>query len=385
MSKAPSGQAAADADAIARLHAEMARTNRLLAESEGLRGVLRGIASRAREITSADYAAIALFDDEPLLERFTYVGMDDELARALGRPPIGRGLLGALAHAEGALRLDDLQSHPSFTGWPDGHPDMCGFLGVPVRAGETSGALYVTRIRGREPFSDFDQLAASTLALQAALIVAQALDFERTGRIGLLEERVRIAHDLHDGTIQSLYALGLELETAGSVGAGDPAPSEAVDRAVDRINGLIQEIREYITTLEAPTPANEPELTRDIPYALRQLVPEGIDTIVNLSPPALLDLDSRDVEDIVYIVREAVSNAVRHGSPTKIGVDLRPGEDGVVLAVQDNGAGFDPATARMGMGTISMRSRAEHLGGELAIIGIPGMGATVRLRIQRSR
>ena len=365
-------------DLVQWLHAEMENTNRLLSEREGLREILRGLASRAREVTGADFAAIALFDDEPLLHRFTQVGMDDETARRMGEPPVGKGLLGVLAESPGPVRIENLQDHPSFSGWPDGHPDMRAFLGVPVRASEVAGAFYLTRLPGRGLFSDRDELAVSTLALQAAVSLAYAASNERSGRIALLEERVRIAHDLHDGTIQSLYALGLELETSAQ---GLEAPArEELAVCVERINALIREIRDYISALGAPTPRSQPDLARDIPFVVQQLVPEGVDTIVNISAAAHR-LRARDVEDLVYIAREAVSNAVRHGSPSKIAIDVRESASGVTLTVQDNGTGFDPATAREGMGSISMRSRAGHLSAELGVESIPGMGATVRLRV----
>ncbi len=90
---------------------------------------------------------------------------------------------------------------------------MAVFLGVPVRAGgKAIGSLYMTRATGKPAFTEADEAAASVLALQAGVSVSYALARERSGRLFLLEERARIAHDLHDGTIQSLYALGLECD-----------------------------------------------------------------------------------------------------------------------------------------------------------------------------
>jgi signal transduction histidine kinase len=263
---------------------------------------------------------------------------------------------------------------------------MQAFLGVPIRAGgRTIGSLYMTRIVGDPPFTETDEFAGTVLALQVALSVSAALAQQRRGRVSLLEERVRIAHDLHDGTIQSLYALGLEIDAVRSREGLTREVEELLTTAIERINRLISDIRQYIAMLEAETPAAEPDLARDLPFIIRQLVPAGVDTVINITAPALQELGAREVEDLLFIAREALSNAIRHGSPTKIAVDLRqtPGE--TALTIQDNGAGFDPASVRSGLGTTTMRTRAERLGASLAVLGIPGMGATVRVAIPRYR
>lgn len=364
--------------------AEMAVTSEMLVEEQDLAVILQRIAARARDVTRAEYAAISTFAEDGRLERFIYAGMSDEAARQLGDPPRGRGVLGELARRDRPLLLDDIHSYAGFTGWPPGHPDMSVFLGVPMRAGgRTIGSLYMARTDATSPFDELDQLSASLLGLQAAASVAGALARERRGRVSLLEERERIAHDLHDGTIQSLYALGLEFD---AVTNRPDAPAEVrslLTDGVERINQLIGDIRGYITMLEAESPAEQPELSRDLAFVVRQLVPAGVDTVVNITAAALQELTARDAEDLLNIAREALSNAVRHGKPSKIAIDVRQTPDETALTVQDNGVGFDAANARRGLGTVTMQTRAERLGGKLSILGIPGMGTTVRVAISR--
>jgi len=198
----------------------------------------------------------------------------------------------------------------------------------------------------------------------------------------LMEERVRIAYDLHDGTIQTLYAHGLQLDAAVQL-ASVPEVNEVLVEGVKRVNQLITDIRRYIATLEADSPASEPELSRDLPFVVTQTVPEGIDTVVNIAAAALQELSARDVADVLYLAREAISNAVRHARPTKIAIDLRQTPAETALTIQDNGVGFDTANTRQGFGSVTMRTRAERLGAELTVIGIPGMGTTVRIAISR--
>ena len=362
---------------------EMSATSERLAATGGLNEVLTFLAERSKEVTGADYAAISTFDDEHRMERFIFTGIDDRMAQRLGHPPVGRGLLGDLVRSESPVRIDDLADHPSFTGWPEGHPDMAIFLGVPIRAGgRTIGSLYMTRERGKKPFSEDDEMAGLVLGMQAAVSLAAALAQERTGRLVLLEERVRIAHDLHDGMIQTLYGLGLEFDVTARL-AQVPAVRETLETGVQRINQLIADLRQYINALEADTPTTEPDLARDLPYVVRQVVPEGVDTVINLAAASIHEISSRDAEDILYLTREALSNAVRHGHPTKVALDLRQTPTTTALTIQDNGSGFDPAHARQGFGSITMRTRAERLGAELTVLSIPGMGTTVRLQVPR--
>ncbi|MBK7725549.1 MAG: GAF domain-containing protein [Dehalococcoidia bacterium] len=366
--------------------AEMAVTSELLAGSEDLSDTLQRLAHRAREVTGADFAAISTFDETGIMTRFIYAGISEDQARRLGDPPRGRGLLGELAERDRPFRLADVQAHSGYTGWPAGHPDMCAFLGAPIRAnGRTIGSLYMTRDRGREPFSEAEESAAAVLALQGAVSLATGLARERRGRLYVLEERGRIAHDLHDGTIQALYAIGLECDSLSNREDFPGEAREAFAAAVTRINDLIADMRGYIFMLETGTPAAEPELTRDLAFVIRQIVSPAIASVVNISAAALQELSAREAEDLLYIAREALSNSVRHGAPSKVAIDLRQSEDATILTVQDNGVGFDLATVRRGLGRVTMQTRADRLGATLTLIGIPGMGATVRVSIPRHK
>ncbi len=362
----------------------MSLTSEALVGVENLQDVLNRLANRARETVDAEFAAISTFDDAGQLERFIFAGIDQETTGRLGKPPTGRGLLGELARHTRPIRLEDLQLDPRFTGWPASHPDMTAFLGVPIRAvGRTIGSLYMTRTRGKPPFTAADELAATFMAMHAAASVSMALARARSDRVQLLEERNRIAHDLHDGTIQSLYAIGLEVDSFRHEYTLPDACVTALDGCVDRISGLIGDIRGYITVLEAETPTGAPDLARDLAFIIQRLVPPGIDTVMNIRALAAQELAPREVEDLVFISREAISNAVRHGSPTKVAIDLRATAHEVALTVQDNGIGYDAASVRTGLGMVTMRTRAERLGGTLWTMSIPGMGTTVRVTVRR--
>jgi signal transduction histidine kinase len=147
----------------------------LLSELD-LEAVLHSVVEAAREVTGAEYAALGVLDEERQeLERFIYLGIDDETRREIGPLPRGRGVLGELIRHPQPLRLPDVESQPHAYGFPPGHPPMHSFLGVPVKIrGEVYGNLYMTEKVGDGEFDQGDEDAARTLATWAAIAIENA-------------------------------------------------------------------------------------------------------------------------------------------------------------------------------------------------------------------
>lgn len=147
----------------------------ILAELD-LESVLTSVVEAAREITEAEYAALGVLNPERTeLERFIYLGIDDETKREIGSLPRGRGVLGELIREPVPLRLGDVNEHPHAYGFPAGHPPMHSFVGVPIAVrGEIFGNLYVTEKRGGEEFDADDEAAAVTLATWAGIAIENA-------------------------------------------------------------------------------------------------------------------------------------------------------------------------------------------------------------------
>lgn len=167
----------------------------LLSELD-LESVLRSVAEAARELTGAGYAALGVLDrDRKELERFIYVGIDDETKRNIGSLPRGRGVLGELIRDPVPLRLEDVNRHPHAYGFPPGHPPMHSFLGVPISIrGEAFGNLYMTEKQGATAFDEADEEAAKTLAVWAAIAIENArLYTALTEREGDLAQALRQA------------------------------------------------------------------------------------------------------------------------------------------------------------------------------------------------
>ena len=149
---------------------------RALVSELDLETLLRQVVEAARDLTGARYAALGILDAQKRsLERFVYLGIDDETRHRIGPLPRGRGVLGELTRHREPLRLDDVGAHPNSYGFPAGHPEMRTFLGVPVTIrGEAWGNLYLTEKAGGQPFGTVDERLVSVLAEWAAVAVENA-------------------------------------------------------------------------------------------------------------------------------------------------------------------------------------------------------------------
>lgn len=194
-----------------------------------------------------------------------------------------------------------------------------------------------------------------------------------------LDEKIRLGRDLHDGIIQSLYAVGLTLESVRAIVKRDP---EEADRQLEHtrtnLNNAIRDVRDYITGL---TPGN---LRRaGFGHAVSALLAElkagreaQFDITIDDEAAALLTPEQS--LEALQIAREAVSNALRHGRASRVTVRMHKGDGEVCLLVQDNGAGFDATRRREGgHGLGNMQARAERLGASLRVTSASGEGTRV--------
>src|ERR1700693_904907 len=169
--------------------------------------VLQRIVQVTCDQTDARYGALGVLgapsaEGEILLVEFVTHGIEAEVVRRIGSFPRGRGILGHLIHFPTPLRLDDLSLHPQSLGFPEGHPPMRTFLGVPIRIhDEVFGNLYLTEKRGGIPFTAADETLAVALASAAGIAIENARLHERVQELALLRDRERIARDLHDTVI----------------------------------------------------------------------------------------------------------------------------------------------------------------------------------------
>jgi nitrate/nitrite-specific signal transduction histidine kinase len=360
-----------------------------IAAELSLEKVLKQIVDSARDLVAAQYAAIGVPNVDGQLETFVYSGMPTALAEKIPSLPQGHGLLGALIDDERPIRIPRIGDDPRSVGFPENHPPMESFLGVPVLTGiHVLGNLYLTNKLDAVEFSEADQELVEMLAAHVAIAIQNARLYEQVGRLAIVDERARIGMDLHDGVIQSIYAVGLMLESTrleiqkSNVESAD----KLLAHAIDGLNDTIRDIRNFILDLR--------------PHRFSGSLDQGLSRLVrefqaNTMVPVTLDvpkwvggsLSTPVVRAVFLTAQEALANVARHAKATEVVVTATRVPLGIELCICDNGRGFDPASMNhaVGHGLANMRARAEELHGSYSIESAPDKGTKITLVFPSSK
>ena len=464
-----------------------------------LASALQHVVDVARQLVGARFGALGVISPDGRLEWFVHAGLDEAEALRIGPLPVGRGLLGAVISEGAPIRLDRLDDDPRSVGFPEHHPVMHTFLGVPVLVGDTVfGNLYLTEREGGLPFDELDQAIIGSLASMAGTAIAnsrlydqaraerrwleaserldrrlfsgalspEAIDevaetvlavseaarvvvtlgsgpdamtvhaggevddsqqtltvplvgaddiaagsltivrgpaghpftaadretatrFARSTtiarelsaarldeeRLALADERDRIARDLHDHVIQSLFAIGLSLQSV--VGDAMTPRGARLAAQIDALDATIRQIRQAIYRLSAPPSADAYSLRARINALVRQtLGDEDIDSRLEFSGPIDTLVDSSLGDEVAAVVGEALVNAVRHAHARVVTVSVSVRGAEVVVTVTDDGIGIPPAVERSGLE--NLRARAVELGGTFAVGAASPRGTQLR-------
>ncbi len=340
--------------------------------------VLRRLLTEARAATGARYAALGVLGPHGVLSDFIHEGFDNETVRRIGSFPQGRGVLGTVVREKKTIVVDEISTHADSYGFPEGHPTMKAFLGVPLRAGDSVfGNLYLTEKPGG--FDESDVSLVEALAVIGGSAVSTARLRERLEAIAIVEDRDRIARDLHDTIIQDLFAIGLGLQ-----GLSDRVTEESIstvlDQAVDQVHGTVETLRKYIYQLKSADDTRS-SLSNQI-GEIADRMGSAYPTLITLRIEGDIDtIEFRTGEEILKLVTEAVSNALRHSQAEEVVIQASRDGEGFTLSVKDDGFGFELDEVRRGMGLINMRERVQRLGGQLEIESAVGDGTTVVIRL----
>jgi len=525
-------------DAQRRLVAVMA-ANRTIVSDLDLSALLRRIVESAADLVGARYGALGVVAPEGVgLEEFIHVGIDPDTATSIGHLPEGKGLLGLLIEEPEAIRLDDLASHPRSVGFPEHHPPMRGFLGVPVRVrDEVFGNLYLTRpddhpftqededvvgalaatagvaienarlfadarlrqkwlaasadvtrrvmngeegalrmiarevrvladadlatlvipeegrlrvavadgaraqnlqgntyerdetlselvletgkpvrladardtddvegrtiylagqvnvgpvmvlpllgrerVRGtlvvarephRRPFTQTDMEMATVFAGHASVSLELAEARLNEERVLLLEDRARIARDLHDHVIQQVFAAGLVLQ-ASVQRIGDAVDTSGLQQVVGNLDEAIRQIRVSIFQLQPPTNGG---LRTSLMEVVREVRPAlGFDPRIDFDGP--IDSVSSDdlARDVLAVVREALTNVAKHAAATALQLSVHATTTQLTVTVSDDGRGIGETDRRSGLA--NLHHRAEQRRGSMVVAEVPDLGGT---------
>ncbi|AGL18244.1 GAF domain-containing sensor histidine kinase [Actinoplanes sp. N902-109] len=323
---------------------------------------LQLIARRVREITQAELVLVLLAAG-PEHERYT-VEVADGAASFTGRE---------LAVDTAALRTGEVDL-ADVADWPGPVPPGPAEI-VSLDGGHPSNGILI--VAGGSGVGDDDDLTLlSSFANQAALALERARAQEERELLAVLEDRERIARDLHDVVIQRLFATGMQLQGV-LPHAVRPEAARRINAAVDDLDATIRDIRRSIFELRAPAGSTLRTELRDAVDAAAETL--GFRPALDVSGPVDSAVPDDVVPELLAVLREALSNAARHARASSVRVSVRATDGEVVIRVEDDGVGTDPAAARGGL--VNMSERARDLGGSSEITVAAGGGTVVTWRV----
>lgn len=335
--------------------------------------VLRRLVSEARSATSARYAALGVLGSHGVLSDFIHEGMDPEIVKRIGSFPQGRGVLGTVVRERRTIVLDSIADHPDSFGFPENHPSMGSFLGVPVMAGDKAfGNLYLAEKEGGFSGADVDLVEALATVAGSAIDTARLRN--QLEELAIVQDRDRIARDLHDSIIQDLFAIGLSLQSV-SERASDESLATMLADSVDRLDTVVESLRGYIYDLKS-TSSLRPNLEQQLESTIDRFGSAYPNNVV-LTCDGVNDIDPATSEQIVMLASEGLSNALRHSGSGDVTVGVYAKEGTVGLIIEDRGVGFDLDAGTKGMGLINMRDRVRRLRGQFEVRTMPAEGTAI--------
>jgi len=358
-----------------------------LVKDVSLDHLLERIAELACEQAEARYAALGVLDDHGKLVKFISVGMTDDEIKRMPHPPVGKGLIGELMDAAAPLRVPVIQKHPKSVGFPPNHPPMVSFLGVPILAANRQlGQIYLTEKIGDPEFTSDDEKIIQMLAAYAVAAIQNAQLHENTRRLAVLEERERIGMDLHDGIIQSIYGVGLSLESVLHSMEDDPADAkDRIQRSIGGLSQAIRDLRAYIMDLR-PRQMGTDGLMSGVKSLINEFRANTL-AKVKLSGPEndILDLPQLHSLALFHICQEALANAAKHAKAKNVQISLWSTEERVLMEIHDDGRGFEveKMSTTIGHGLANMQTRAHSAGGDIDISSVIDEGTTILAWVPR--
>jgi len=380
VASAGAGTAPGQDEVLRRVSAAVLAVTRELSVGDVLQVIVRSV----RSLSGARYAALGVPDDHGSFAEFVVDGISERWRKAIGPLPRQHGMLGVILREGQPLRLADIRADPRFEGWPPAHPELADILAVPIKDGDqVLGCIFAANKMTGDGFTERDEQVLALFAAHAAIALINARLYERARQLSVLEERARLARDLHDAVSQKLFSIRVKARAASVLASRDPASGDA-DRAAAEMESVAAlagdaqaELRAVIDGL-APPEISEGGLAGSLRrYALLAGKAHGVRVRFTADDlPAL----GADREAALYrIAQEALHNALRHSGAAEVCMSVSAASRRVTLEVSDQGKGFVPELAAGGRGLPSLRERAAGAGGALLIRSAPGQGTTVRL------
>jgi signal transduction histidine kinase len=378
---------------IGRMQQELERHNEELLALHGagvdvsaelsLEAVLNKVVQRARILAGARYGALSVVNADGTIQTFITSGVTAEERARIGPPPVGHGLLGVVLRQGERLRLPDIGSDPRSYGVPPNHPVMHSLLAVPITCkGPFVGNLYLSEKQRGGEFSVDDEETLQRFAVQAAIAIDNAHLHRQVADLAVAQERLRIAHEMHDGIAQVLGYVNTKVQAATEY-----FRREKTEEGLTQLRELAAAAREaYGDVREAIVDLRTlPEPARSLQDVLREYIErwrEQTDITAQFLMEGDLAMPSGIELQLVRIIQESLTNVRKHSKASRASIELCRRDGNLLLTVSDDGIGMAQASRsksafpRFGLST--MRERTESIGGTFSIESSPGAGTTVR-------
>jgi len=289
-----------------------------------------------------------------------------------------------------ALIIPDIRADtPEARGWrqstvhmmPGGEPEIGSWLGVPLLIKEKAIGMLVMGHKQVNFYTSRHADLALAIANQAAIAIENARLYEQAQELAAMQERQKLARELHDSVSQALYGIGLGARTARTLLDRDPAKAvEPLEYVLSLAEAGLEEMRALIFELRPESLKTEGLVAalRKHSSALHARYQIQIETSFCEEP----DLPIETKQALYRVAQEALTNAVKHSQAQRLQIHLRMETHEVVLQVEDDGIGFNPQDSFPGhLGLKTMKERVEQIGGEFKIESAPGRGTRVRARL----
>jgi signal transduction histidine kinase len=326
-------------------------------ESDDMGNFLHRLVETACALTNARYGALALFDEEGArITEFITIGLDEATKAAIGKPPEGRGVLGALASKDSPLRIKDLTAHPASVGFPPNHPPMHSFLGVPIKAhGRLFGRLYLTEKQHGDEFTDTDEQIIAAFASQAGVLIENTLLLQdvrttdaalRTSNQELENFVYAVSHDLQT-PLRAIHGFAdlLVSQAKDRLSEQEQHYLDRVQAGARRMESLIQDLLEYSRIdrmAQAFAWVSMGDLLDRVRDDLHDVIQQCGATILLEGQMPMLWADRTRLTQVWANLLTNAIKYVKPGTAPHIVLRCREEKDHFVFEVQDNGIGIAP-------------------------------------------
>jgi signal transduction histidine kinase len=350
-----------------------------------LDAVLNKVVERARILVGARYGALSVVNDDASIQTFLTSGVTSEQRARIGPPPAGHGLLGVVLHEGERLRLPDIGDDPRSHGFPRNHPVMRSLLAVPVTCkGPFVGNLYLSEKQDGGEFTPGDEETLERFAVQAAIAIDNAHLHRQVSDFAVAQERLRIAHEMHDGIAQVLGYVNTKVQAAKEYIRQNKTEEgmEQLRELAAAAREAYSDVRESIVDLRTLSgPPRSLHLVLE-EYVAHWKMQAGVtvDLLLDddITVPPGMELQ------VVRIIQESLANVRKHAKAAKASLEVRKRGGKLSITVSDDGVGLPDAPRKTDFprfGISTMRERAESIGGTFSIQSNPGGGTVVHAGI----